>query len=89
MKQAKDSNDFDSDEIRDLEVELSHFTDRKEERDLLTGNDDDEWKQDKMDKMDKKNQIGNKAKLEANLHSQLTDRKFGDKLAGLAFQTKI
>lgn len=79
VKQAKDSNDFDSDEIRDLEVELGHFTERKEERDLLIGNDDDEWKHDKMDK---KNQMGNKAKLEANIHSQLTDRKFGDKLAG-------
>ena len=82
LKQAKDSNDFDSEEIRDLEEEMRHFAERREERDLLMGNDhyDMDFKAD--DKWAKENR-------ELNLDDQLTEPKKSAKLGGIHFGTRI
>ena len=82
VKQAKESADFDAEEIRQLEGEMRHFKDRKEERDLLLGNEDEQWKDE--DKWTKKQKMGNSRKVDeyGNINDQLTDRKKSGKLEG-------
>lgn len=84
VKQAKESDDFDAEEMRDLEEEMRHFTERKEERDLLLGNEDDEWKHHE-DKWTKKQKMGKSKKVDdyGNLDDQLTDQKKSGKLEGI------
>ena len=84
VKQAKESDDFDAEEMRDLEEEMRHFTERKEERDLLLGNEDDEWKHHE-DKWTKKQKMGKSKKVDdyGNLDEQLTDQKKSGKLEGI------
>ena len=73
IKEARESRDFGAGEMRDLEEEMRHFAERREERNLLVGNEDDEGRG--AEKRVKTNMKGKKKKKmdeDGNVHDQLT-----------------
>ena len=69
LKQAEESKDFGAEELADLKEELRHFTERREERNLLMkGNEHEEWKPETKQSEKQKKKLG----VDGTLDDQLT-----------------